>query len=106
MLEGVVFAAVFVAFFIIRGIAATIFFYYMLPDTDRCPCCDSPTLRVRSPGWNRLLPWFRTSWCYDCGWKGFLRPRAPTSEPTHDRRGAAPRNGIPARRDARANRPS
>ena len=77
MLEGIIFAAVFVAFFIIRGIAATGFFYYMLPDTDRCPCCDTPTLRVRSPGWNRLLPWFRTSWCYECGWKGFLRPTAP-----------------------------
>lgn len=75
MLEGLIFGAVFVAFFILRGIAATIFFYYTLPDTDRCPCCDAPTLRVRSPGWNTLLPWFRTSWCYECGWKGFLRPR-------------------------------
>jgi hypothetical protein len=105
MLEGIVFAAVFVAFFIIRGIAATIFFYYMLPDTDRCPCCDSPTLRVRSPGWNRLLPWFRTSWCYECGWKGFLRPRARMGEPTHERPGAVPRNAVQPRRDARANRP-
>lgn len=76
MLEGIIFAAVFVAFFVLRGIAATVFFYYTLPDTDRCPCCDTPTLRVRSVGWNRLLPWFRTSWCYECGWKGFLRPRA------------------------------
>lgn len=85
MLEGIIFAAVFVAFFILRGIAATVFFYYMLPDTDRCPCCDSPTLRVRSPGWNRLLPWFRTSWCYQCGWKGFLRPSGRSSDATTDR---------------------
>lgn len=75
MLEGLVFGAVLVVFFILRGIAATIFFYYMLPDDERCPCCNAPTLRVRSRGWNALLPWFRTSWCYECGWKGFLRPR-------------------------------
>jgi hypothetical protein len=90
VLEGIVFACVFVAFFVLRGIAATIFFYYMLPDTDRCPCCDTPTLRVRSPGWNRLLPWFRTSWCYACGWEGMLRPRRQGTEPVHDRAHGVP----------------
>jgi hypothetical protein len=103
MPEGIIFAAVFVAFFILRAIAATVFFYYMLPDTDRCPCCDTPTLRVRSPGWNRLLPWFRTSWCYECGWKGFLRPRAPTREARGDRVGPAARDAHRAGRDARVN---
>jgi hypothetical protein len=74
MLEGLVFAAIFVAIFILRAIAATVFFYFMLPNDDRCPCCNASTLRVRSRGWNLILPWFRTSWCYECGWKGFLRP--------------------------------
>lgn len=73
MTSVVVFAVIFVAFFVLRAIAATIFFYFMLPDTNRCPLCDAETLRVQSPGWNRLLPWFRTSWCYECGWDGLLR---------------------------------
>ena len=75
-----IFAVVFVAFFVLRAIAATIMFYFLLPDSDRCPMCDEPTLRVSEPAWNRLLPWFRTSWCYACGWEGLLRPGAP-SEP-------------------------
>ena len=29
-----------------RSIAATITFYFLLPDSDRCPMCDEPTLRV------------------------------------------------------------
>jgi len=73
-----IFAVIFVAFFVLRAIAATIFFYFMLPENDRCPICDQPTIRVSSPSWNRLLPWFRTSWCYECGWEGLLRPAPPT----------------------------
>ena len=76
----VVFAVVFSLFFVLRAIAATVFFYFMLPESDRCPMCDQPTIRVSQPGWNRLLPWFRTSWCYECGWEGLLRT-APPSEP-------------------------
>lgn len=77
MSDVLVFAGVFLGFFVLRGIAATITFYFLLPDTDRCPMCDEPTLRVSEPWWNRLLPWFRTSWCYRCGWEGLLRPAAP-----------------------------
>lgn len=80
----VIFAVVFVAFFVLRAIAATITFYYLLPDSDRCPLCDEPTIRVSAPAWNRLLPWFRTSWCYSCGWEGLLRPPSagPASTPS------------------------
>ena len=73
-----IFAVVFVVFFVLRAIAATVFFYFMLPESDRCPLCDRPTIRVSQPAWNRLLPWFRTSWCYECGWEGLLRPGTPT----------------------------
>lgn len=79
MSDVVIFAIVFVVFFVLRAIAATVFFYYMLPESDRCPMCDQPTVRVAEPAWNRLLPWFRTSWCYECGWEGLLRPCAPTA---------------------------
>ena len=80
-LSGMIFAAVLIAFFVLRAVAATIFFYWLLPEGDRCPCCDAPTLRVRSPVWNFLFPWFRTSWCYGCGWEGMLRhgPVTPVS---------------------------
>ena len=62
-------------FFVLRAILATVFFYYLLPEGDRCPNCDAPTLRVQSRGWNLLMPKFRTSWCYQCGWHGlFARP--------------------------------
>jgi hypothetical protein len=65
-------------FFVLRGILATVFFFYLLPDGIECPNCNSATVRVESRGWNFLLPRFRTSWCLACGWHGLLRdsPRA------------------------------
>ena len=74
MWDVALFAVIFLGFFVVRAIAATVVFYFMLPEDDRCPICDEPTLRVREPAWNWLLPWFRTSWCYRCGWEGLLRP--------------------------------
>ena len=73
MLEAVVAMGVLGGFFILRGIAATWFFFYILPEGDRCPNCDAVTLRVENKGWNTLFPRFRTSWCIDCGWHGLLR---------------------------------
>ena len=91
MSDVAIFSVVFLGFFVLRAIAATMFFFYMMPESDRCPLCDQPTLRVASPAWNRLLPWFRTSWCYGCGWEGLLRPSSPT-EPanTESHSGHAP----------------
>ncbi|MEP6491614.1 MAG: hypothetical protein ABJF01_02970 [bacterium] len=67
-------------FFVLRAVLATVFFFYLLPEGDRCPNCDAVTIRVQSRGWNVLLPKFRTSWCYECGWDGLLRngPLTPT----------------------------
>ena len=73
MLEGAIFTLVFVGFFVLRAVIATVFFYFLMPQGDRCPCCDTPTIRVESKGFNRLMPWFRTSWCYNCDWHGLLR---------------------------------
>jgi hypothetical protein len=80
MLEAVLAIVILGGFFVLRGIAATIVFFYLLPAGDRCPNCDGATIRVESKGWNRTLPWFRTSWCLDCGWHGLLRhgPLTPT----------------------------
>jgi len=71
--DAVIFAVVFVGFFVLRAIAATVFFYYILPEGDRCPNCDAVTLRVHSRGWRFLTPRLRPSWCYECNWHGLLR---------------------------------
>jgi len=77
MSDAVIFLLIFVGFFVLRGVAATVVFFYLLPEGDHCPNCDAITLRVQSGVLNRLLPRFRTSWCYECGWEGLLRPGAP-----------------------------
>ena len=78
------FVVVFGGFFVLRGIAATVFFFFLLPSGDRCPNCDAVTLRVQARWWNLLLPRFRTSWCYECNWHGMLRegPRTPAPTPS------------------------
>jgi len=85
MSDAVIFLLIFVGFFVLRGVAATVVFFYLLPEGDHCPNCDAITLRVQSNFLNRLLPRFRTSWCYECGWHGMLRrgPLSPTT-PTHE----------------------
>ncbi len=82
MLDAILCIGIFGGFFVLRAILATVFFYYILPEGDRCPDCDAPTLRVESTWWNRMLPWFRTSWCIDCGWHGLLRHGAITEPVT------------------------
>lgn len=67
------FCIAFAGFVLFRIVAATAFFYFIIPQVDNCPHCDAHTLRVQSTGWNMLMPWFRTSWCYECGWEGLLR---------------------------------
>ena len=92
MSDAVIFVVVFGGFFILRIVAATIVFLWILPEGDRCPNCDAVTIRVQSAGWNRLMPWFRTSWCYECGWDGLLRearatlPAPPLPHPPLPRR--------------------
>lgn len=81
MLDAVLCILIIGGFFVLRGILATIFFYYLLPEGDRCPNCDAPTIRVQSKGWNFLMPKFRTSWCYECNWHGFLRNGPLTPAP-------------------------
>jgi len=81
-------AALFIAFFgglmLLRLLVATVAFLVILPPGDRCPNCDHSTLRVESILYGRVLPWFRKSWCIECGWQGLLR-RGPLAEPTRER---------------------
>lgn len=82
MSDAVIFVIIFVGFFLLRLVAATVVFYIILPRGDRCPNCDAVTLRVKSRSWNALMPWFRTSWCYECGWSGLLRNGPLTPAPS------------------------
>jgi hypothetical protein len=94
MSDAILFAVAFVGFFVLRAIAATIIFFFILPAGDRCPMCDAHTFRIQSKGWNLLMPWFRTSWCSDCGWEGLLRhggePNRGSLESTSPRVGDVP----------------
>lgn len=83
MWDAVLCVGIIGGFFVLRGILATVFFFYLLPEGDRCPNCDAATVRVQSAAWNRLLPKFRTSWCFECGWHGLLRngPLTPARQP-------------------------
>jgi hypothetical protein len=85
MSDAVIFVLIFVGFFVLRGIAATVVFFYLIPEGDRCINCNAVTLRVESPFIERFLPRFRSSWCYECGWHGVLRrgPLTPVS-PAHE----------------------
>ena len=91
MSDATIFVLVFGGIFVLRFIFATLFFLYILPDGDRCPICDAVTLRVQSKGWNRLMPWFRTSWCYECHWDGLHRGGSRTKGPTPPTPVAPPR---------------
>lgn len=81
MSDATIFLGFFGLLFFLRIVAATIFFYFILPKGDRCPNCDTPTLRVQSKWWNRLVPFLRTSWCLGCGWEGLLRHGTVTPTP-------------------------
>ena len=82
--DAVLFTVVFAGLFILRGIAATVFFYFILPEGDRCPNCDAITLRMQSRGWKLVAPRMRPSWCYECGWHGLLRSGSLTPLQTRE----------------------
>lgn len=81
MSDVLLFALVFGGLFVLRIILATIFFGLILPADDHCPGCDAVTIRIAS-AFDRVLPWFRRSWCLRCGWHGVLRRGTVTAEST------------------------
>ena len=84
MSDIVIFALVLGGMFVLRLIAATVLFYYILPKGDRCPNCDAATARVQARVISRLVPNLRKRWCMRCGWEGYLRQGAltPEAQPT------------------------
>jgi len=83
MLDTVLCILIIGGFFILRGILATVFFFYLLPEGDRCPNCDAVTVRVESAFADSFLPWFHKRWCLSCGWQGMLRRGPLSPRPEH-----------------------
>ena len=77
MSDAAWFVLVFGGLFVLRGIAATIVFLWILPDGVRCPQCDAETLRMEPGRVMRLLRSFRMSWCMECNWHGVHRITKP-----------------------------
>lgn len=90
MVEAVVFTVVFVGFFVARFIAATVFFFYLTPEGDRCPSCDAETLYVDERVWRPMRRWFRSSWCPRCNWTGPLKRSAQPPANTVTQSGQLP----------------
>ena len=90
MSDAVLFTLLFAGIFTFRIIIATVAFLVILPRGDSCPNCDRSTVRIASFLFDRLLPWFRKSWCLTCGWHGLLR-RGDITAPTPDRQLSARR---------------
>lgn len=80
MSDAVIFVLVLGGLFVLRIIAATVVFFWILPEGVRCPNCDAITVAIHSRWLEALLPWYRNSWCLACGWDGLLR-RPPRSVP-------------------------
>ena len=98
MSDAAIFVLVFGVMFVLRIVAATLVFLWILPEGDRCPNCDAVTLRVQPTGFDRLLPWMRSSWCHECGWEGMLRP-GPLAPPAGGGAAGPPPGGQPTRRE-------
>lgn len=96
MSDAAVFVLVFGGLFILRGIAATVVFLWILPDGVRCPQCDAETVRMEPGAVLRLLRGFRSSWCLACGWHGVHRITPPV--PARSASSGTPSEAPPATR--------
>jgi len=85
MSDAAIFVLVFGVLVVLRIVAATMVFMWILPRGDRCPNCDTPTVRVQPRGLDRGLFWLRHSWCYECRWQGCLRHGPLTPPPGPER---------------------
>lgn len=74
MSENAIFFWFFVVLFVLRAIAATFVYAWLLSDAPECPSCGSETLHVQPRPFQRLFPKLRPSWCAVCGWEGMLHP--------------------------------
>lgn len=74
MVPDALFFWFFAVLFVLRGIAATFVYAWLLSDAPDCPSCGSETLHVQPRAFQRLFPKLRPSWCPVCDWEGLLHP--------------------------------
>jgi hypothetical protein len=74
MSENAIFFWFFAVLFVLRAIAATFVYAWLLSDAPECPSCGSETMHVQPRGVQHLFPKLRPSWCSVCGWEGMLHP--------------------------------
>jgi hypothetical protein len=96
MSDAAIFISAFAGILVLRITGATLVFFWIVPRGDRCPNCDTATIRIQPTGFDRLMPWFRLSWCYACGWQGMLRHGELTPPPASAPPSKSP--STPARR--------
>jgi hypothetical protein len=83
--ENAVFFWFFAGLFVLRAIAATVVYAWLLSEAPDCPSCGSETLHVTPRGVQFLFPRLRPSWCPVCGWEGLLQPvPRPPAQPTRE----------------------
>jgi hypothetical protein len=73
----------FAVLFVLRAVAATFVYAWLLSDAPECPSCGATTLHVERRLVQRLFPRLRPSWCPACGWEGLLHP-PPAAQPPRD----------------------
>jgi hypothetical protein len=76
--HGALFFWFFAVLFVLRIIAATFVYAWLLSDAPECPSCGGETLHVEPRPFQRLFPKLRPSWCPSCGWEGMLQPAGAT----------------------------
>lgn len=74
MSESALFFWFFAVLFVLRAIAATFVYAWLLSDAPECPSCGGETMHVQRRAFQRLFPRLRPSWCPVCGWEGLLHP--------------------------------
>ena len=81
MSDAAVFLWFFGGLFVLRIIAATFVYAWLLSEAPECPSCGGETLRLQRHGVAWLFPRLRPSWCPECRWEGVLQPSRRPSDP-------------------------
>ena len=82
MSDAAIFLWFFGGLFVLRIIAATFVYAWLLSEAPECPACGGETFRIQRRGVAWLFPRLRPSWCPECAWGGLLQPsRRPAPEP-------------------------
>lgn len=80
--DALIFLWFFGLLFVLRIIAATFVYAWLLSEAPECPACNGETLRIQRRGVAWFFPRLRPSWCPECSWEGLLQPsRRVPAEP-------------------------